>query len=300
MGIFNRNFFKTLNELKIDGEVDEDDYTIEPDEEEEPEDDAVEDDTPPAAPGEVGEPEDDDPDLADTDYNMDDEPEDDGDEPVALDDDTAAPGDPEPATEENPELDDTNYDLPDDDIEGGDTNEETGENTDDDGGLDNTDYSMDSDAGAEGDTEGGGDPTENDGAEAPGGDPAADPASADPSTQEEEAARNLENQIYETLSADQKKIKELELKSAFKDIFTSCDRLATSVNGIPKTDTNLEVVKRVVSTLTNLKEFVLFYVENSFNNKTFIENNIVFYKYLYILKGVEMVLQQLAPEDSKS
>ena len=71
----------------------------------------------------------------------------------------------------------------------------------------------------------------------------------------------------------------------------SCDSIIEKLKMVPKTTDNVNIYKRVVNTLFDLKSYIEFYLDKVFDSKSFLENDIMFNKYLGILNGVKNVLK---------
>ena len=71
----------------------------------------------------------------------------------------------------------------------------------------------------------------------------------------------------------------------------SCDSIIEKLKMVPKTIDNVNIYKRVVNTLFDLKSYIEFYLDKVFDSKSFLENDIMFNKYLGILNGVKNVLK---------
>ena len=106
-----------------------------------------------------------------------------------------------------------------------------------------------------------------------------------------------ENQIYDTLSDEQKRIRILELKLNFKSIYEEADAVINSVNNIAKDSDNIEPIKRIIDVLNNCKKYIVDYMANVFDNTSYMENNAVYMKYIGIFHKIKEIIQELGRKD---
>lgn len=293
MGIFNSYYgmfddaINALNELTIGGEKieDEDDeFAIEDDDETTDDENAEEPETP------EGEAE---PQAAAEDA--------DDIEPAEA---TAATDTPENANDADDGIDD-DFSLPDDDL-GDDTGtEEQTEDTstpddpttDDEGGTtDDTttddvpdDFSMpeDGDTGTE-------DETGTTGEEGTGGVEETGESSIGDSGNDQDELKQEEDKLYDTLTDDQKKIRILQLKILFKNIYEQADSTLNSINDIPKSDENIDIIRRLIVVLNNVKDYITDYMNFEFDNHTYLDNNQIYIKYINIFRTIQKTIEELA------
>ena len=178
------------------------------------------------------------------------------DDTTTPEDDTESSGDTEPVDDED--NDDFTISARDDDTDTED-NADGEENTGDDTPEDNTDGEEDT-----------GDDTPEDGEE------------EDPSTK-----------MYDSLSDQDKENKNVALKGNYRELYMNCDSIIEKLNDIPKEIDNNAIVGNVISSLSDLKSYIEYYLANNFNNRTFIENDIMFNKYLSILNGIKNVIKDI-------
>ena len=72
-----------------------------------------------------------------------------------------------------------------------------------------------------------------------------------------------------------------------------CDSILEKVKLIPKDSDNVSIYKRIVSTLSDLKVYIDFYLDKVYDSKSYVENDIMFNKYLAILNGIKNILKTL-------
>lgn len=196
------------------------------------------------------------------------------------------------------DTEDDNYDINTDDTEGEDTEEETNdedqdtENSDDAEGEDTTedeesdeddDYTIKADG--EEDSEGG-----EDGEESTG----------DETTEEQPEEDTKENEeMFDSLSDVEKENKILELKNNYNSMYATCDSIIDKIDDIPKMEETKDILKRVVRTLSDLKVYIRYHLTKNFDEKSYIENDILFNKYLSILNGIKNVIKEIETNNDR-
>lgn len=263
---------KALQELQVNGEDvedDDDDFNIGEDEDDTPSDQA--DDAATEEDTDVGE--DDMADEEEDDFTLDDDEDLEDVEDAPADD---APTEDEPATDEgNAEENADNADAP---AEGG---EDAAPDVE--GGGDD-DFTMD---GTEGGEEGGGDV---------GGDTTTtnDTLPADPSDGlSDEDMKESEKQIYDSLTDNQKRIRVLQLKIDFRDLYETIITTTEGVNNIPKNNDNLISIGRLIGALDKMKQILIDYVGNNFDKMSYLENYAMYLKYMAAFRTISKVIEEM-------
>lgn len=102
-----------------------------------------------------------------------------------------------------------------------------------------------------------------------------------------------EDLLYDALSEDQKKIRILQLKLGFKDLYTETDAVLTAINNIPKQDDNIETIRRLIIVLNNVKQYILDYISTQFDNRSYLDNNQIYIKYINVFRTIRKVIEEL-------
>lgn len=111
--------------------------------------------------------------------------------------------------------------------------------------------------------------------------------------------RAAEEAIYDSLTDEQKRIRILQLKIDFKDLYETINNTMEGINGIPKNAENLETIKRLITFLTKAKNILIDYVDNCFDNNSYLENYTIYIKYLAIFRTTAKVVDELKNVDDK-
>lgn len=150
--------------------------------------------------------------------------------------------------------------------EGDDTSgEDTGG---DDGGEEgDSDNFMDDSGDGEGSDDGGGEEGESSGDE---GD----------NTEEDDGddfgINKIEDELFSTLTPEQKAIKNEELKNQFIDLYSVIGTTLDRINNVSKSNENVEALGFVTQKLLELREMIDYIITKSYATKTYIENNIIY------------------------
>jgi len=199
----------------------------------------------------------------------------------------------------------------DDDDDNTATNEDPGADTGDttDGGdADNADTGDDEDAGNDefdidtsiddegDDEEGGGDDTAADddtgGGDTDGGDTSS-------MADAEQEANPINTEIFDSLTPEEQAVKIKELKRLYKDLYTSVVDLSTRVRDTKIDEDNIDMMDRINSDLYDLKTYIRDYFTNSFETKSYIENDIKFSQFLFYLNSIKDVIEKVASSNEK-
>ena len=158
------------------------------------------------------------------------------------------------------------------------------DDTQDAGGDDefNIDADMDIDAGD--DDMGGGDTG--------GGGSSVTPEEEEP-VDNEDTRRDKE--LYDSLSPQEQKERNIQLKTLFFRLYSNCDYVIDKLNNI--SDADLEEygvqVRKTLSMLFDLKQMVSDYATKLYDSKSYIENDIMFNRYLSILNTVKNITSDI-------
>ena len=147
----------------------------------------------------------------------------------------------------------------------------------------NIDADADIDTGddAGGDTGGGG-----------GGGTSVTPEEEEP-VDNEDTRRDKE--LYDSLSPQEQKERNIKQKKLFFDLYSNCDYVIDKLNNI--SDADLEEygvqIRKTLSMLFDLKQMVSDYATKLYDSKSYIENDIMFNRYLSILNTVKNITSDI-------
>ena len=106
--------------------------------------------------------------------------------------------------------------------------------------------------------------------------------------EDDEKPNQNNTDMFFSLSKEEQQLKIKMLKSQFLNLYTSCDDLIDRLNGVETDEDNLEAVSKLSSTLYNAKKYISDYLCHIFPQKSFIENDIMFNRFLDIFTTITM------------
>lgn len=112
-------------------------------------------------------------------------------------------------------------------------------------------------------------------------------------SEEDDEIKQAEDTLYDALSEDQKKIRILQLKLGFKDLYTETDAILTAINNIPKQDDNIETIRRLIAVLNDVKQYILDYMSTQFDKRSYLDNNQIYIKYINVFRTIRKVIDEL-------
>ena len=109
--------------------------------------------------------------------------------------------------------------------------------------------------------------------------------------------RDLENSIFDQLAEDQKHQKIKELKDLFQSAYYDCQKILTNIDKVEKTPDNVKIYDYVSKALTDLSVYIKDYLEDVFDNRTYIENATELEKYIAVFDGIKNVFVELRKQE---
>lgn len=177
------------------------------------------------------------------------------------------------------------YTLPD----AGDEGEETGEEDDNDFNVD------DAGEGGEDTDTGDDDPGMDDGGttgdDLIGGNGSGDNVSDDVQIPN---LRDVQQKLFDQLTPEQQQIKVDELKKNYADLYSRCANILKIItDSNPGDDNTVKVFDYVQKTMNDLQTHIYYYIANTFDTKTYIENDIQFKQFITILHTIKKILDEI-------
>lgn len=109
----------------------------------------------------------------------------------------------------------------------------------------------------------------------------------------EEEPIEANTDIFSSLSAEEQQIKIIELKKMFMNLYSSTDDILERINNTDTDESNLEVISRISMTLYSLRQYLNDYICKIFAQKSYIENDITFNRFLAILNSISVILEEV-------
>lgn len=188
-------------------------------------------------------------------------------------------------------TDNTTTDTKTDEGKDDDTNMDTGSDSDT-GNLD-SDTGEDENSDPDSDPEGG----EEEGDETSGENDMPDDNGED--EESEDKIKQLQDDIFSSLTEDQIKIKVFEQKRRYDDMFSGINSILEKINNVQAPSTINKDLKSVSIKLDKFHDMITEYITKTYNTKSYIENEINFRKFLNILNGFDEILKDIIKNDIK-
>lgn len=210
-------------------------------------------------------------------------------EPAGADN-TSTPADQADAAAEENTTEDNEDDFTLDETDEEDTDSTTDdEETTDENQDDNDDFTIDDEGGE--DAEGGDEGSEDTNA---GEETSTDDTSENPTDDiEDEDIKQAEENIYDSLTDNQKRIRVLQLKIDYRDLYETLENTLEGTNRIPKNANNVETINRLVSALTKMKSILIDYINNNFDMNSYLENYTMYIKYMAAFRTISKVIEEI-------
>ena len=146
--------------------------------------------------------------------------------------------------------------------------------------------------------DGSGDEGQEDGDDGSGEAPQDDQGGVEDSEDGEEPVE-ANTDIFDSLSADEQKIKIMELQRLYGEMYNSCDDISKRLNDLDTDESNIDIISRVSDSMNILKKYIQDYLIGSFAKKSYVENDIMYNRFLSIISSLTDVLDQLSNREKK-
>lgn len=152
----------------------------------------------------------------------------------------------------------------------------------------NTDISMDIDMGDEGGGDTGGEGGDDSSADSTG-------SSGDSTNEDEEVDENkkAEEEIFGDLTHDQLDIKHKELKNQYLNLYDMTTEIIDRISSIAISEDITFVIDYISTTLSNLRDMVVDYINDVYKTKSYTENLINYNRFLATLSGINKILEEI-------
>lgn len=111
--------------------------------------------------------------------------------------------------------------------------------------------------------------------------------------------KELEAEIFDQLSEEEKEMKRNELKKLYVLLIEKAESIFNLTQEITKTDDTVKLIDYVLNTLMDLKTYLGDYVSDVYDNRTYLQNNVNFQKFLAIFDSIHAIFQEIAQMDEK-
>lgn len=119
-------------------------------------------------------------------------------------------------------------------------------------------------------------------------------SSADPGNEEEvDENKKAEEEIFSNLTHDQLDIKHKELKNQYLQLYDMTSEIIDRISSINISEDITFVVDYVSTTLSNLRDMVVDYINDVYKTKSYTENLINYNRFLATLSGINKILEEI-------
>ena len=109
--------------------------------------------------------------------------------------------------------------------------------------------------------------------------------------------RDVQQKLFDQLTPEQQDIKVKELKSNYTELYNRCANILKIITDSNPGDENVvRVFDYVQKTMNDLQTHIYYYIANTFDTKTYIENDIQFKQFLVILNTIKNILDEINTE----
>lgn len=107
-----------------------------------------------------------------------------------------------------------------------------------------------------------------------------------------------EEEMYANLTPEQLDIKHKELKGQFLEMFDMVSELIDRIGDAGTSEENIKIIEYISNNLINLKDMISDYVNDVYQTKSYVENSIVYNRFLATLNGINRLLEEIQVKDN--
>ena len=122
------------------------------------------------------------------------------------------------------------------------------------------------------------------------------------STEEDNTAEDViedNKDMFSSLTAEEQKIKIMELKRLFNLMYTSLDDISIRLSNIDVEEYNYKNISKLTTAVYDLKTFVSDYVMYTFDQKSYYENDVAYNRFMDIIHDINIGLDKMVSEKEK-
>ena len=91
----------------------------------------------------------------------------------------------------------------------------------------------------------------------------------------------------------------MELQRLYGEMYNSCDYISKRLNDLDTDESNIDIISRVSDSMNILKKYIQDYLIGSFAKKSYVENDIMYNRFLSIISSLTDILDQLSNREKK-
>ena len=108
------------------------------------------------------------------------------------------------------------------------------------------------------------------------------------------AAKKRDREIFDSLSAEEQKLKTVKLKELFMKLYSRCGQIIEKYDSLGVRYEDLtEPIKNSVNALYSLKDTISSYLLYLFDSKTYLENDIMFNRFLVAMNQIKLITKDM-------
>ena len=111
-----------------------------------------------------------------------------------------------------------------------------------------------------------------------------------------DAIKQLEDDVFASLSPEQIAIKQLELKENFIMLYTNIEKVIERLSKINRVEDNIKPIEFVTRRLLELKTLVRDSLIESYDTRSYVENQVLLQRHMAIFSALTDVIDELAKE----
>lgn len=203
------------------------------------------------------------------------------------DDNTDYTADNDNNTSDNTADQNTNDNAAENNNENNQDNNASDDNSD---GSDNTDYTDMNFDGSDDSGSGSGDSDNNDSS---GDDSNSGGGDDDNSNEKVDDIKKQEEELYNNLTPEQLDIKHKELKRNYLALYELVNAIIEKISAANLSEDNISIIEFASNSLVKLKDMIIDYMQNVYKTKSYIENSIIYNRYLATLTAINKMLEEI-------
>lgn len=123
-----------------------------------------------------------------------------------------------------------------------------------------------------------------------------DDASMDNTGEEDEGdeeAVETNSDMFLSLSKEEQQIKIKELKSLYGNLYSSCNDILNRIDTLDANELSIESITKITTALVGVRNYMADYIANIFSTKSFVENDIMFNRFLDIINTIKVSFEKI-------
>ena len=107
--------------------------------------------------------------------------------------------------------------------------------------------------------------------------------------------KKLEDELFSKFNDSQIQIMSSSLKKNYLKMYDMLDNIIERINSSSKEDAYIKLIEFVTNKMNELREMIDDYLVNTFNTKSYIENEINYRRFLIVLEQINKIISEIYP-----